>query len=298
MSTTPRLDEGLVRQAVALALEEDLQGKEDITTRAVVPEERPAQARIFARRPGILAGVPVALEVFRTLDPEVQVVHVLEDGTELEEGEDILVLKGRAWGLLGGERSALNFLAKLSGIATLTRKFVDLVTGTGVAILETRKTTPGLRRLEKYAVSVGGGQNHRLGLYDKILLKENHFALSVEGTGLDAYRRTVARAVRYARGKGPVAAEARTAEEALAAVEGGADIVLLDNMSPPELEATVSRGKRAAREVGREVLFEASGGVTLENVLDVARTGVDRISVGAITHSALPLDLSMLVTGL
>ena len=276
-------------------MDEDLQGREDITTRAVVPQDRTARARIFARTPGILAGLPVALQVFRLLDPEVQVAHALEDGAELEAGEDILVLQGRAWGLLGGERSALNFLAKLSGIASLTRKFVDQVAGTGVAILETRKTTPGLRRLEKYAVAVGGGQNHRLGLYDKVLLKENHFSLSVEGTGPGAYRRTVARAVRYARGTGPVSAEARTPEEALEAVAGGADIVLLDNMTPPELEAAVAEGKRAAREVGREVLFEASGGVTLENVLQVARTGVDRISVGALTHSAAPLDLSMLV---
>ncbi len=298
MPNQPQLPEDLVVEAVRRALEEDFQGKEDITTRAVVPEDRMAQARIFTRGPGVLAGVPVALEVFRALDPEVQVVHALGDGAFLEEGMDLLVLRGRAQGLLGGERSALNFLAKLSGIATMTREFVDRVAGTGVAILETRKTTPGLRRLEKYAVSVGGGENHRLGLYDKILLKENHFALSVEGTGPEAYRRTVARAVRYARGKGPVAAEARTPEEALAAVEGGADIVLLDNMSTAELESTVSAGKRAAREVGREVLFEASGGIRLENVLEVARTGVDRISVGSITHSALPLDLSMLVTGL
>ncbi len=298
MPNPSQLPEDSIREAVQRALDEDLQGREDITTKAVVPEDRMAQARIFSRSPGLLAGMPVALEVFRALDPEVQVVHSLQDGAFLEEGTDILVLRGRAWGLLGAERSALNFLAKLSGIATMTREFVERLAGTGVAILETRKTTPGLRRLEKYAVSVGGGENHRLGLYDKILLKENHFALSVEGTGPGAYKRTVARAVRYARGKGPVAAEARTLEEALAAVEGGADIVLLDNMSPPELEATVSAGKRAAREVGREVLFEASGGVRLENVLEIARTGVDRISVGAITHSALPLDLSMLVTGL
>lgn len=284
-------------EAARRALGEDLAGQEDITTAAVVAPEREARGRIFTRVPGVLAGLPVALQVFKELDPGLRVLFAEKDGTRLAAGGDILVLQGSARGLLCGERSALNFLAKLSGIATATAGFVEKMAGTGVAILETRKTTPGLRQLEKYAVAVGGGQNHRVGLYDRILLKENHFALSVEGTGQGAYLRTVARAVKAARGKGPVGAEARTLEEALAALEGGADIVLLDNMSPAELAEAVAACKRAAREVGREVLLEASGGVTLANLMEVAATGVDRISVGAITHSALPLDLSMLLEG-
>ncbi len=286
-----------IQRAVRGALREDLGPDwEDITTSAVVPGEAVGEARILSKSPGIIAGIPVASRVFKELDDEVQVVFSLEDGAKVEQGDEVMKLRGHARALLSGERTALNFLSRLSGIATLTNRFSRKVAGLGVTVLETRKTTPGLRILEKYAVSVGGGQNHRIGLYDMVLLKENHFAMSVEGTGMEAYKRTVARAVRLARGKGPVAAEARTMEEAVAALQGGADIILLDNMTPGELANTIAEAKKTMRESGKEAVFEASGGVTLENILEIASTGVDRISIGALTHSALPLDLTMLLS--
>jgi nicotinate-nucleotide pyrophosphorylase (carboxylating) len=207
----------------------------------------------------------------------------------------LLAVQGRARALLAGERTALNFLQRLCGIATMTRRFVEVLRGTGAVVLETRKTTPGLRLLEKYAVRIGGAENHRIGLFDRILLKENHFALSGNGTDAAGYRRTVAQAVTA--GPTPVMAEVRSLAEAEAAFEGGADVLLLDNMEPAAMREIVHRIKERGRKEGRDVLLEASGGIRLENAAAIAASGVDRLSVGALTHSVAAIDLSMLVEG-
>ena len=286
------LSEEQVGPLVRAALEEDLGEGGDLTSMLVIPPGRRAEGRIFARREGVVAGLPLAAAVFREVDGEIQVDCVLADGDRVAPGGDLLRLRGPARGILAGERTALNFLARLSGVATMTRRCVDLARPFGAAILDTRKTTPGLRLLEKYAVAVGGGVNHRRGLFDQVLLKENHFALAGAGEGGEGYRRTVARAVQGGR---PVEAEARNREQALAAIEGGAAIILLDNMAAGEMKTAVTAGRELAGRLGRRVLFEASGGIGPENLADLAATGVDRISLGALTHSVRPLDLSLLL---
>ncbi len=290
------LPQDLVQRLVASALEEDLAEGTDLSSEAVVPEALRARARILARAPGVLAGQDLARAAFRALDPECRFVEGLRDGETFAAGDALLAVEGKARAILGAERTALNFLQRLSGIATLTRAFVDAVRGTGAVILETRKTTPGLRTVEKYAVKVGGGENHRFGLFDRILLKENHFKLA-GGEGLAGYRRAVARAVDHGGHTGPVAVEARSLAEAEAALEAGADIVLLDNFPLEELRAAVERLREKSRELDRDVLVEASGGITLETVARVAAAGVDRISIGALTHSAPAVDMSLLVEG-
>jgi nicotinate-nucleotide pyrophosphorylase (carboxylating) len=278
---------------VEQALREDLGASGDLTTRAVVPEPARARGRIRSKDTGVLAGMELATRAFQHLDPECEVARLKIDGERLVPGDVVLEVAGRARALLAGERVALNFLQRLSGIATLTAAFVDRVRGTGCAVLETRKTTPGLRWLEKYAVRVGGGENHRFGLFDRILIKGNHFALSGESADLAGYRRVVARAVAFGHGTGPVAVEARDLVELEASIEGGADIVLLDNMGPAALREAVALARRVARALDRTVLLEASGGIALDNAAEIAATGVDRISVGALTHSFRSLDLSM-----
>ena len=270
---------------VARALAEDL-GKGDITSAATVPDEARARARIVQKQPGVAFGFGAVAEAMRQCGVE-DVDNLVVEGQWREDvPADVVLAAGPAAALLAAERTALNFLGHLSGIATLTARYVEAVAGTGTRILDTRKTTPGLRALEKAAVAAGGGQNHRMGLYDEILIKENHIALAG----------SLAKAVLAARSAHPdlpVEVECRSVLESGYALGTGADRLLLDNMSPEELREAVAlrdaeRGKDGPR-------LEASGGVSLETVRAIAETGVDYISVGALTHSAPTLDFSLLI---
>ncbi len=290
MPTVPcwtELDPPTRREAEALiraAIREDV-GAGDLTSRVLVPADAIARAVIAARRPCVLAGLAVAAEVFRRMDRRVRCEYARRDGEEIGAGDIAMSLKGPARALLAGERTALNFLQRLSGIATFTRQFVRRVEGTGVMILDTRKTTPGWRRLEKYAVRCGGGRNHRLGLYDQVLIKDNHRKL----WGGRAARRSLADAVREARRRCPgrvIEIEVDNERELLDAIEGQPDWILLDNMPPARLRRCVELVRGRAR-------LEASGRVRLSNVRAVAATGVDAISIGALTHSAPAADLGM-----
>lgn len=275
--------EGLVEAALA----EDV-GEGDRTTEWTVPAGAAGRARIVAREPGRAAGLRVAGRVFRQLDGRTEVTWRTEEGGGLAAGDTVAEISGPLRAILTGERVALNFLGRLSGIATLTARFVEAVEGTGCRVTDTRKTTPGWRRLEKEAVAAGGGQNHRMGLFDMVLLKENH--LRAAGGVAAALG-----AVRGPAGEAGLAVEVEVTdlEELEAALERPPDRILLDNMTAPELREAVERaGRLASRD---RPLLEASGGVTLENVREVAETGVDLVSVGALTHSASALDLSLLL---
>jgi nicotinate-nucleotide pyrophosphorylase (carboxylating) len=271
------------------ALAEDLGEAGDITSIVSVPEHAVARAVLLAKQDGVLAGVRLGLAVFRLCDPAVRCEVRRGDGDVVASGDEVLSLVGNARALLAAERTALNLMQRLSGIATRTRAFVDAIAGTDAKILDTRKTTPGLRAFEREAVRLGGGINHREGLYDRILLKENHFALAGR-----PFRDVVAAAV--GAGRGPVIAEATDVDEAVAAVEGGASVVLLDNFSVPAgLAEGVAAVRGHAERLGRTVAIEASGGVRLETVRAIAACGVDRISIGSLTHSYESLDLSLLL---
>jgi nicotinate-nucleotide pyrophosphorylase (carboxylating) len=271
------------RELVARALLEDL-GAGDVTAQAVVPEDATGEATITQKAPGVLFGTDVAAEVFRQAGAG-ELERVAAEG-EWRDDVPAAVARaaGPARGLLAAERTALNLLCHLSGVATLTARFVSEVEGTGARILDTRKTTPGLRALEKAAVAAGGGTNHRMGLYEAILIKENHAALA-GGVG-EAVRRA-----REAQPDLPVEVECRDLDEVRQGAESGANRLLLDNMNPAELTeaVAVAHGSQDRPEL------EASGGITLENVAEIAATGVDYVSVGALTHSAPALDLSMTV---
>jgi nicotinate-nucleotide pyrophosphorylase (carboxylating) len=274
-----------VKELIEHALAEDVGGG-DLTTAAVVPPGARARAHIVQRAPGTIAGLDVAREVFHLLDPALRWhEHVAEgrsrDEQALRQDDLVAEVAGAAAPILAGERTALNLLGRLSGIATLTSKYVAAVDGTGAVILDTRKTTPGLRALEKRAVLAGGGVNHRQGLYDAILIKENHVALA--GGIEDAVRRA-----REAADGASVEVECRDLREVESALEAGAARILLDNMGVAEL-------RKAVALAGGRAELEASGGVTLENVRAVAETGVGFISIGALTHSAPALDLSLLL---
>lgn len=270
-----------VRKIVARAFIEDL-GQGDLTTTLTVPESAKARGIFYSKQPLVVAGFPVAEEVFRLLQPDYLWDALISDGTEVPAGQPLARVEGKAATLLSGERVALNFLQRLSGIATLTRKFKDRLAGLKTEVLDTRKTTPGLRILEKYAVRVGGGTNHRMGLDDGILIKNNHIAIA-GGIG------TAVRSVNREKPAGmPIEIEVRTRQELDEAIASGADIVLLDNMTPEEVAACVGLAR------GR-VLLEVSGGVGLENIRAYAETGVDRISVGALTHSAPAVDINFLI---
>lgn len=268
------------RRRVQEALAED-GAFNDITTIATVRSDRRARARLVARQAGVIAGVPFALEAFRMLDDKVSVRVDTEDGIRVRKGDSVLFISGHARAMLSAERVALNFMQRLSGIATLTCRFVDAVHGTRARILDTRKTTPGWRALEKYAVRAGGGTNHRLNLSSSVLIKDNHL-VSVDGN--------VGVAVRRARELAPagirIEVEIESLAQAEAALEAGADILLLDNMSLDDMRACVAMAKGRA-------LLEASGGVTLDTVRAIAETGVDFISVGALTHSATAMNLAL-----
>src|ERR1700753_2449070 len=264
---------------VSRALAEDL-GDGDVTTAATVPAQTRAHAVIRQKAPGVIYGLDVAEEVFRPLDAEATFTREVTEGEWRESGE-VLRVEGLARALLSGERTALNFLQRLSGVATMAARAVSAIEGTGARVLDTRKTTPGLRALEKAAVAAGGATNHRAGLYDAILIKENHSALA-GGVGA-AVRRAREHAPQL-----PLEVECRSIDEVDEALAAGATSLLLDNMSPEELRAAV------AHVAGRATL-EASGGITLETLQQVASTGIDFISMGMITHSAPALDLSLLM---
>ena len=277
------LDERELARVVAGALAEDV-GAGDLTSEGVVSEAAACEARLLLAEPGVVCGLPVAEAVFRALEPEVRFEALAADGDWLDAIPTLVArVEGPARALLTGERTALNLLGRLSGVATLTRRFVDAVAGTGAVILDTRKTTPGLRALEKYAVRCGGGRNHRLGLDDGILIKDNH--LRIAGGVRAAVERLRAAGVSDL----PIEVEAETLEAVGEALAAGADRILLDNM-PPDLVA------EAVRLVGGRAQLEASGGVTLDTVRTIAETGVDFISIGALTHSARSLDVSMEVS--
>ncbi len=270
---------------VRAALLED-EAFDDISTLATVVSTRHVRATIVARRDGYIAGLPLAVEAFRQLDPSIVARVEAEDGTPVPAGHPVLHLTGHARGMLSAERVALNYLQHLSGIATLTARFVALVNGTNARILDTRKTTPGWRRLEKYAVRAGGGTNHRLTLRTGVLIKDNHLA-AINGDIAAA----VTRARALAEAGTPVQVECDTLDQVDAALAAGADWILLDNMPLDILRQAVARAK------GRAVT-EASGGVSLDTVRDIAECGVDRISIGALTHSAPALDLALDFDGL
>jgi nicotinate-nucleotide pyrophosphorylase (carboxylating) len=273
------MTDSTLTDVVARALAEDI-GDGDVTTAATVPENAMAHALVTQKAPGVLFGLDVAAEVFRLVDAELAVQPLTREGEWREHGP-VLELEGRARSILTAERTALNFLGRLSGVATMAARHVREIEGTGAKILDTRKTTPGLRELEKAAVAAGGATNHRFGLFDAILIKENH-AAAAGGVG---------EAVRKARAYAPdltLEVECRTLAEVDEALDAGAPWILLDNM-------TVEQLSEAVRHVGGRARLEASGGVTLDTLRDIASTGVDFISVGALTHSAPALDLSLLL---
>lgn len=268
-------------EIVARALEEDLGGRGDITTRATVAPEATGYFRLVARQAGILSGVEAATQTFAQVDPAIEIDWLEADGDTLAPGAVLAEIAGPAAGILTAERTALNFVGRLSGIATLTRRYVDAVAGTGAGIAHTRKTTPGLRALELEAVIDGGGIRHRYGLDDAVLIKDNHIALV--GSVGEAIRRARAFAGHMAR----VAAEIDALDQLDEALDAGADVILLDNFSLADLRQAVLRCR------GRGVVLEASGGISLDSVGQIAATGVDVISVGALTHSAPCLDVGL-----
>jgi nicotinate-nucleotide pyrophosphorylase (carboxylating) len=270
----------LVAREVAAALEEDLGGAGDITTEAIVPPDAQGEAAIVARKAGVVAGLDLAEAAFKALDPDTRFVRIIEDGGKVAGGGTIAHISAKTRALLTGERTALNFLGRLSGIATLTASFVKAVEGTGARIACTRKTTPGLRIFEKYAVRAGGGVNHRFGLYDAVLVKDNHIAAA--GGLAKALERLRARSGHVVKTE----VEVDTLDQLEEALRFPIDAVLLDNMDVETL-------RKAVKLVAGRIVTEASGGVTLENVREIASTGVDLISVGALTHSPRNLDSSL-----
>lgn len=275
-----RLPPSLVERTVEDALREDLGDAGDITSAATIPAETHSSAVITARSSGVIAGVDCALAAFRLVDPAIDTFILKSDGARLEKGDEILQIDGPARGILSAERVALNFLGQLSGIATATAALVDTVEGTDTRIACTRKTTPGLRAFEKYAVRCGGGHNHRFGLYDAVMIKDNHIAAAGGVTkALTAAKTASGHMVK-------IEIEVDTLEQLEEALAGNADVILLDNMSTDDLKRAVVINKKRA-------VLEASGNVTVKTVRAIAETGVDVISSGWITHSAPCLDLGM-----
>jgi nicotinate-nucleotide pyrophosphorylase (carboxylating) len=267
------------------ALREDI-GPGDITTDLFVSKKLLANARIIARERAVVAGTETTADVFRRIDRALQIEVIRKDGSEVNSGDGVIEVHGSARSILTAERVALNFLQRLSGIATLTRKFVNAAANDHVKILDTRKTTPGLRALEKAAVVAGGGQNHRFGLFDMVMVKDNHVAASA---GFDAFAKAI-RKFRQSHPGVPIEVEADRLEQVHAFLEiDGIDVILLDNMKPAEIREAHALGKG-------KVKFEASGGVTLQNIRQIAATGIDYISIGALTHSPRAIDFSLELT--
>ena len=294
-----------IAKLIARALKEDV-GAGDASSLATIPDTACAHARIIARAPLVCAGLPLAERVFRSLDQDIAIEFVAKDGDTVETVRDLMRCQGRARAILTGERTALNFVAHLSGIATLTRRFVERLAGTKAKIRDTRKTTPGLRMLEKYAVRMAGGVNYRVGLYDAILLKENHIAVAggvkaaLDQAHAYASTHTTARemsayeavaSAQPATPSLPIQIEVRDERELREALEAGAEAVLLDNMTPDAAKRCVT----LARSMRADCVIEISGGITLENARAYAETGADFLSSGALTHSAPAANLSLLV---
>lgn len=280
METPAPLSPVLVEAAVKSALAEDLGLTGDITTNATVAQDVTATAVIAARKPGVIAGLQLAEASFRALDPDCAFDVCVPDGGAVKAKDAVAKISGNARALLTAERVALNYLGRLSGIATLTRAYADAIAGTKARIADTRKTTPGLRALEKYAVRCGGGQNHRTGLFDAVLIKDNHIvAAGGLRSAIEAARRAAGHMVK-------IEVEVDTLEQLDAVLDYDVDAVLLDNMTTKQLESAVAR-------IAGRCIAEASGGVNLETVRGIAETGVDLISVGALTHSAPVLDLGL-----
>lgn len=279
------VEESAASALIKLALAEDLASTGDLTCTALIRSDERAAVQVVARTNGVLAGSPIGRMVFSALDDQVRWDAKCHDGDRLEAGSVVATVSGPLASLLIGERTMLNFMTHLSGIATITRRFVDAVQGARAKVLDTRKTLPGWRVLEKYAVRCGGGTNHRMGLYDGVLIKDNHLAAWTESS-------SIAQAVKVARQKSPpgtsIEVEVDTLAQLQDALQGNPDIVLLDNMNVDSLRQAV----RIRDEKAPTVLLEASGGVTLSTVAAIAQTGVERISVGGLTHSAPALDLA------
>ena len=273
---------------VKLALREDV-GSRDVTVSSIIPKNTHVKAEIEAQSTGIVCGVEIAEMVFRYVDENLRFLPVLKDGDSMEPGQEIAYIEGSAASVLIAERTALNFISHLSGISTLTRQFVEKVKGTSAKILDTRKTTPNLRVLEKYAVKTGGGTNHRAGLYDQILIKDNHLKILRNEKIVDI----VARAKRSAMKNMPVGIEVKNMKELTEALKSQASYILLDNMKPEMVkECMVVRAQAQ-----NKIPFEVSGGITLQNVRSYADLGVERISIGALTHTAPSLDVSLDIVG-
>ena len=279
----PQLSPEQIDRIIDAALEEDL-SHGDITSKTLLPPQLYGKASVLVKAKGVLAGIEVAKRVFLKVDPSLKVEILLQDGSRIKPGDIAAVVSGKVISILKAERTALNFLQRLSGIASLTAQYVEAIKGSQAVITDTRKTTPGLRMLEKYAVRMGGGQNHRFHLGDALLIKDNHLvALRSQGESL---KEIVARAKQKAPRGIKVEVEVGNFQEAMEAVEGGADIIMLDNMSLEEM-------RRVVAAVSGKSKLEASGGITLDNVRDVALTGVYIISIGALTHSPRALDISL-----
>jgi len=269
-----------IERIIRTALEEDI-GLGDVTTEVTVKQDTVARAELVAKEDFVLAGLDVAAEVFRVLDSAVSFEKISTDGRAVAKGEVIAWLRGRASVLLQGERVALNLLQRMSGIASLTAKYVAEVDGTKATIVDTRKTVPGLRALDKYSVRMGGGRNHRIGLFDGVLIKENHIAAAGGiGAAIERAKRQLPHTLK-------IEIETRDLSEVAEALQAGADIIMLDNMTLDEM-------RQGVEQIAGQALVEASGGVNLERVRDIAKTGVDIISVGALTHSVRAADISML----
>jgi len=272
-----------IRRAVQIALAEDI-GSGDVTTLSIVPEDAKAKAVMRAREHLVVSGLSLAETTFRELDSDLHIFYAAQDGERAAPGAVLLRIEGSARPMLTAERVSLNFVQQLSGIATLTSQFVEAIQGTRAEILDTRKTTPGWRRLEKYAVACGGGHNHRFGLFDMVLVKDNHLA-ALKSESPNAIAAALQRA-RTAHPELRIEVEADTLDQVEQAVEAGADLILLDNMNPVQLRLAVQKCKGRAQ-------TEASGGITLFTVRAIAETGVDFISVGALTHSARAVDIGL-----
>jgi nicotinate-nucleotide pyrophosphorylase (carboxylating) len=277
-----QLDWSQVDRIIENALREDIRSG-DITTNLLFPEEAPSRGLLLAKEEGIVAGLPIAGAVFRKLDKNTVWKEEKKDGEKVESNEVLAEISGSQRAILTGERTALNFIQRLSGIATLTSRFVKALGGLPVRILDTRKTVPGLRILDKYAVCVGGGYNHRFGLYDGVLIKDNHIKLA------GGIIRAVKLIRERARNETRIEVETSTIDEVKAALEAGVDVIMLDNMS-------IETIKRAVKLINGKALIEASGGVTLENIRQIAETGVDFISVGLLTHSPSALDIGFYIS--
>ena len=273
-----------MKKIVRDALREDI-GRGDITSRSTVSKNTQAKARIVFKQAGVACGLPVVKEVFKAVDAKLRVKLRAKEGSSVKRGRVVAVIEGPARSLLAAERTALNFLGRLSGIATLTRQFADKVKGAKEKIYDTRKTTPLLRELEKYAVRIGGGVNHRMGLWDQVLIKENHQAVASSQLLADSLKRLGKRM--------KIEIEVRNLRELKDALKAKPDIILLDNMSVAQVKKAVELRRRFTLHASRFTALEVSGGITLKNVRKYAKTGIERISVGALTHSAPAIDVSM-----